>query len=158
MKKGILIGMGIVGLTVAACKKDNDGKTATTAQLLSSTTWKMDTIQLDTNKDGVADEAVPAGFVESCDLDNTITFNSNGSGTTDEGATKCEDSLAQSTPFSWSLKDGDSTLVIAGSLFQGVSGNVTIKKITNTSLVLIQAVTLEDPFPITVNAIVTLKK
>jgi hypothetical protein len=158
MKKAILIAIGFAGLAVVACKKGDNGKSATTAQLLTSTTWKIDTLSLDINKDGTADTPLPDGTVQSCDLDNTITFKSDGTGIADEGATKCQDSLPQSTPFTWTLKNSDSTLVIVGDLFQGLQGDVTVKQITNTKLVLIKPITITTPITLQANAILTLKK
>jgi hypothetical protein len=158
MKKAILIAVGLIGLAVAACKKDDNGKSATIAQLLTSSTWKYDTIMIDLDKNGTADRPVPSGYIPACQLDNTITFKSDLTGITDEGATKCNDSLPQSTPFTWVLKNGDSTLTITGNSDVQLNGDIVIKSITNTSMVLIKNVTITNPITINANAIITLKK
>jgi hypothetical protein len=158
MKKAMLIAAGLIGLAMAACKKDNNGQSATTTQLLTSSTWKYDTITLDLDKNGIPDSTVPPGYVESCDLDNTITFNSNLTGVSDEGATKCDDSLPQTTTFTWSLTNHDSTLNVTGNSQANLNGEITIKEITNTKLVLLKNITITDVITLNANVIITLKK
>ena len=44
MKKAILIATGIIGLGIAACKKNDNGKVVTNVDLITGNTWKIDTI------------------------------------------------------------------------------------------------------------------
>lgn len=157
MKKAMLIAAGAAVLAIAACKKGDNGKAVTTSELITASTWAYDTITLDLNKDGVADSELPNGFVQTCDLDNTITFKSDGTGVSDEGPTKCADSLPQSSPFTWALTSKD-TLTITGYPQIYLNGPIAIRQLTNTSLVLLKEVNFLYPFALNANVIVTLKK
>lgn len=158
MKKAILMAIVSFGIVVVACKKNDNGKIATTAQLLTSTTWRYDTVALDLNRDGIPDSPVPSSIIQSCNLDNTITFKSDMTGISDEGPTKCADTIPQSTTFTWSLKNKDSTLSIVGNSSSNLNGDITIKSITNTRMVLIKGISINVPFPLSANVIITLKK
>ena len=158
MKKVILIAMGIIGLAIAACKKSDNGKKATSVELLTSSTWIYDTVTLDLNKDGIPDSAVPSGFISSCDLDDSLTFKSDGTGVTNEGLTKCDDSLPQTSPFAWALSNNDSTITITGTSQANLNGDATIQTLTNTKLVLVKHVVINDVITLDANVIVALKK
>ncbi|RYF98919.1 MAG: hypothetical protein EOO02_17970, partial [Chitinophagaceae bacterium] len=124
---------------------------------ISASTWKYDKAEIDANKDGTADTPVPAGYLEACETDNLITFKVDGTGTIDEGANKCDPSDPQSVGFSWTFKNNETILNFPTAIITGVDGDVIIKSLTETSMVLQKAVTLPAPFSLDVNVILTLK-
>lgn len=89
---------------------------------------------MDVNRDGTVDAPIPAGFLQACDLDNTITFNANGTGTTDQGALKCDPTAPQTAPFSWTFKDNEQVITLSNSLFGGLNGDVKVKTINDNQL------------------------
>jgi hypothetical protein len=157
MKKAILIATGLIVLAIVACKKSDNGKAATKVQLISSATWKIDTIGFDNDGNGEIDNAVPGGF-KPCELDNTISFAVDSTGTFDEGATKCNTTDPQSIPFTWYLKQSDSVIHIEGNLPGQLAGDTKVLVLTNTSLIMSKPVTITVPANITTNLIISLKK
>jgi hypothetical protein len=152
MKKAILVAMGFVGLATVACKKDDNNKPVTSVDLITSTTWKIDTIGFDNDKNGEIDQAVATGF-KPCELDNTITFAKDSTGVFDEGALKCDPADAQTIPLTWQFKENDKVINIQGDLPGEMKGDINILALTNTSFVLSKNVTLFDS-----NLIIKLEK
>lgn len=141
-------------LFIGSCSKDDDSGPSKTS-LITSAAWKYENAGLDVNKDGFIDTAVPAGFLVDCDKDNTITFKSDGTGTLDEGATKCDPGNPQTSAFTWSFKNNETMLNFPTAIFTGISGDISILKLTSTELDLSKEVNIGGPT--TVNVIVELK-
>ena len=158
MKKPILVALILAGVTFFACKKDDDKVTpVTTVDLLASGTWRIDTIGFDGDKNGAIDEAVPPGFVEECDLDNTLTFNKDSAtGVADEGATKCDPADPQTINFGYQLKNGDSVINFTGNLPDELKGDVNIVTLSNTQFILAKRIVIAPIFD--KNLIIALKK
>ena len=154
MTKAIVIAAALVLLVATACKKkSNDDDTSSTVQILSNT-WLYDTAGFDIDKDGAVDQ--PIGTLEQeCDVDNSFTFKSDGSGIFDDGEAKCNTADPQTTPFTWSLKNGDSTMVIAGDIMEELKGDAEIVELNSTTLRLAKAVEVNS---FTANLIITLKR
>lgn len=156
MKRALLVATGCILLAIAACKKDKDeDKQETPVDLITSATWKIDTMGFDTNADGAIDvEMTPP--LEPCDLDNTLTFLADSTGIFSEGATKCDDANPENIPFEWELKSNNSVINVSG-LPSLLNGDVSILTLTSTSFVLSK--TLAIPIPGYEGAlIVSLKK
>lgn len=135
MKRKIL---SILALTVTGffiltgCSKEEDNAPApkTKTQLLTQATWKFS----DITWGGVNYTAqLPA-----CYKDNTLTFAVNGSGTADEGATKCDAGDPQTNPFTWSFQAGETTLQASHPLLPGGSNTFTIVTLSETQLIVSQ--------------------
>jgi hypothetical protein len=126
-----------IGFVVFSCKKSSSGGSSNT-QLITSATWKYDTAALDLNKDGKPDFPIPPGQIPSCVQDNTITFRADSTGTLDEGATKCNASDPQSTPFTWYFKNNGDSLYSPNPIFGGLSGSVKVSTLTSTKLEVIK--------------------
>jgi hypothetical protein len=114
MKK-LLLGMGAVTLLFSACKKSDDdsGTGGSRKSTLTSGKWRI------TASTATIEYPAPAGtqtmdalkLFPSCQIDNLIGYNSDGTMTIDEGATKCNSSDPQvKTGGSWALLDNDSKL------------------------------------------------
>lgn len=133
-----------------ACKKDsssnnnnNTGKTKT--ELITSSTWKFDNAKI-----GTIDVS---SYFDDCDKDNTVTFVSNGTGTADEGPTKCDPSDPQTVPFNWSFENNETTIHTSTPLFAG-NGDFNLNILSDTQLAVARDTVLAG---ITQTFIITLK-
>jgi hypothetical protein len=102
-------------------------------QTLTQTAWKFDNAGLDANKDGTIDTDV-SGQINACVKDNTVKFEPNGTGTSDEGATKCPSSPSQTVPFTWAFASNETVLTISGNAVAGLGGQFKILTLTDTKL------------------------
>jgi lipocalin-like protein len=133
----------IGGLCFSACKKGDNDKTNT--EKISLAAWKYDKAEIDINKDGTGDLPVPDSQIEPCEKDNLITFKADGTGTIDEGATKCDQSDPQSMPFTWTFKTNETVINFPTAIVAGVDGDVTLVSLSETAMVLKKEV---DGFPV----------
>jgi len=123
----------------SSCQKNSTDKEPTKTELITKTSWKFSKAEangMDANS-----------YIDDCFKDNTAIFASDGSGTLDEGATKCDSSDPQSSPFSWEFLNNETTLSVSGGLFAGQSGDFTIVSLTDSTMV------LSGTMPITSNGI-----
>ncbi|HRE51990.1 MAG TPA: hypothetical protein PK339_11245 [Flavitalea sp.] len=138
MKNAFLVALGLIVFLVACSKKKEDPEPppppTATDLLTSANVWKIDTIALDTDKNGEIDTPIPGGF-RACDLDNTISFAKEKTGIFDFGALKCDDSETQPIAFGWSLKNDDKVLNIDGELPGGLTGDVDILELKEKSFI-----------------------
>jgi hypothetical protein len=135
MKAIILKGIVLCVLVMLSlsCKKSSSSAAAKSkTEYLSQGTWKILSVGVDLNKDGIVD-ADATGYVQSCHLDDTYAFRANGTGTIDEGATKCNASDPQSSDFTWVFKNNET--ILSGN-FGLVAGDATIITLNDTKLVL----------------------
>jgi len=142
MKKYALTALAI-GFIIYGCKKDDDDKDVTKerVQFITSSSWKYDTVGIDTNKDGKPDQPLSGFTVEQCDKDNTITFKSDSTGVLNEGATKCSSTDPQTTPFTWYFKEKGTILYTPDQVFgAGISGDFKVGEITTSRLRVIKDV------------------
>ncbi|MBO9199123.1 MULTISPECIES: hypothetical protein [Niastella] len=129
-----------IGIILYACNKDDDKKSDDTnakMQLITTATWKYDTVGLDTDKDGKIDQPIPAivGGVQACDKDNTITFKSDSTGVLSNGTIKCNSTDPATVAFRWWFKDNGATLYSPDPLFgSSFSGNFKVGELSNTRL------------------------
>ncbi|HRE50978.1 MAG TPA: hypothetical protein PK339_06145 [Flavitalea sp.] len=152
IKYSLLILVGLSAFVFASCKKDKD---ADKVQLLTVSVWKYDTAAIDQNNDGVMDQPIPSEIIGDCAKDNTISFAADGSGISDEGALKCDEEDPQTTPFTWTLGEGQSSLILDGNLFAGIDGEFKLITLTNSRMELSKMV---DIIPgVSVNVILRLK-
>jgi hypothetical protein len=95
-----------------------------------------------------------SALLDACDKDNTVTFVSNGTGTADEGPTKCNSADPQTVSFTWTFGNNETTLQASAPLFPGGNGAFTIVTLTDTQLIVSQDITVSG---ITQNAVITMK-
>lgn len=131
--KRLLLASSLLCLAVAGCNKEGSDE-PTKKEILTQASWKFDNAGFDLGSNGSIDFPLPAGLIEACALDNTVTFAANGTGTVDEGATKCSPSDPQTEAITWSFGAGETTLNVSSGGVLGVSGQFKIAELTSTKL------------------------
>lgn len=154
MKKVIVAATMFLAIAAVSCKKDDD-KQPSTFELISANTWKIDTMGWDMDKNGAIDGALA---LNPCELDNTLTFSSDSTGAFDEGPSKCADTDAQTTAFTWKLNDSSKVLTIMGDIPGNLEGDVNITSVTDGSLKLSKRIVSNFPVSFDGNLIVELQK
>jgi hypothetical protein len=160
MKKVFFLASVTIALFIIGCKKDSsddDGGSSQKMQLITSAAWIYDTAAVDLTGDEEPDQPLPSGTLKDCDRDNIITLNDDGTGTVDEGATKCDAGDPQSTDISWSFKNNETVINIPDTLYGNISGDAKIKELTATRLTLVKQIQITDPITMLVNVVVQLK-
>lgn len=152
MKQLILAAcLSLIFVPFSSCKKSS-GKSRT--EILAESSWKFDNAGLDMDRNGTVDSPLPPGFLQPCDTDNTITFESDGTGMVDEGPSKCNGSAPQTSSFTWSFKDNEEIITFTNFAFGGLNGDVKVKTINNSQLELHKEVNVG----MIVNVIVYMKR
>jgi hypothetical protein len=158
MKLRILT-LAVLVFALASCKKSSSpddettGGTESKASLLSRATWKFDHAGIDFDGNGTIDANMPAGTLKSCEIDNTVSFNINGTGVVDEGATKCNGGTPQSAPFTWRFSHDETSLNVSTAVIAGMSGDVKVLSLGKTQMSIERVVNLGS----SVNVIVFMK-
>ena len=159
MKNALLFSLGSLVLASVACSKDDDKEPTpdpppTAVELVTSNTWRIDTMGIDANKDGTIDSELPFAL-EACDLDNTLTFSADSTGVFSEGATKCSADNPDTKNITWYLKNNDSVMFLSG-LESDLDGDANIITLSDSTLILARPVSY--PIVGSVNLIVGLKE
>lgn len=118
---------------VLSCSKNattESGITKTT--FITSASWRLDDIGADQNRDGKID-ASAFGLLPDCSKDNTITFKSDNTGITDEGAVICS-STTPTAPFNWNFADAETNIKVTNSTFGSINGTSKIIELNASSL------------------------
>lgn len=120
---------------VTGCgKDDNPVVVKTKTQLVTQSTWRFSGATV-----GGTDVSA---FLQACQKDNTLTFVAAGTGTVDEGATKCNAADPQTNPFTWNFASSETMLHVSTILFAGGSSDFTLVTLTETQLVISQMITV----------------
>ena len=104
----------LLSILLFACKKSSDSNNNTPkskTDLITASLWRFDNAK-------VAGVDISGSF-DDCLKDNTVTFVSNGTGTIDEGPTKCDAADPQTTSFNWSFENNESSIHTTTPLFPG---------------------------------------
>jgi hypothetical protein len=112
------------------CKKSSGSTTPpkTNTQLLVQASWKF--------KSATVGGTDYSSALQACEKDNIMTFVSNGTGTVDEGPTKCHPTDAQTNPFIWNFINNETGIHASVVLFTGATTNdLTIITLSETDLV-----------------------
>lgn len=136
MKKFVL--PFLFAFILVSCGKDEETPVKTKTDLLCQANWKFSAATV-----GGADAS---GGIQACYKDNIIKFNSNGTGTADEGATKCNGADPQTYNITWNFLSGETQIKITPPLLPGGSDTYTVVSISETQLVASQMMTLPAPF------------
>ncbi len=128
-------------LSFFSCKKDSNSDQSSNTQILTNAEWKYDSGGLsDANGNIIADITTIAN-VPSCLLDNSVRFNSDGTGTVSENANVCPSAPATS-PINWSFASNETVLNLSGGAIAGIGGSFQIKELSTTKLSLLKDTTL----------------
>ena len=112
-------------LFIVGCSKEEDApqedpcENKSNTELLSRVAWKVSSVTVDPPIDTIIGN-IPLQIsditflvlAEDCRADDELIFMSNGQGTADEGASKCDPTDPQTTDFFWSWGAGETTLTI----------------------------------------------
>lgn len=130
MYKNLLLTGCLVSVLMSSCSKNEDSPAKTKTELLTANVWKIASVGVDLDKNGTVD--LPYSL-EACEKDNTLKFNTGGSGVSDEGPTKCDAADPQTEAFIWAFKTNETILniTIPNSL---LSGDTTIKTLDENTL------------------------
>lgn len=122
----------VLSVCFIGCQKKSD-PAPTKADHISSSAWKYESGGIDGDKNGTIDFSFSSANVPACYSDNTILFNKNQTGVTNEGATKCNASDPQTSPFTWSFADNQTNLTISGNVFPLLNGRFKVLTLTSTN-------------------------
>jgi hypothetical protein len=114
----------------SSCNKSDYNPPApkTKTQLLTQGAWKF--------KSATASGTDISGSLQTCQKDNIMTFAAAGTGTIDEGATKCNPLTdPQTSSLTWNFASGETILHISATLFSGTGNDFTLVSLTETELV-----------------------
>ena len=137
-------------LMIAGCSKSSSSTAKTKADIIATTTWKYSEAGIDADGNGTIDQPAPASLVMACLTDNTITFKADKSGSIDEGATKCDATVPQVSPFTWTLSATD-TLTLSTPILVGFGNTARVREVTDTKFVLSNTINYTGfPIPIVV--------
>jgi hypothetical protein len=121
-------------LILSSCKKDSNSPKGASA-VLTSGKWQITASTSVFTVAGNSQTVDIFSALPSCTTDNYYIFNSDGTGTTDEGTTKCDDSDPQTTSNgNWQLLNNDTQLK-AGDI-TGAEITADIKQLDNSTMVL----------------------
>jgi len=124
----IVCSLTILFLLPACQKNDNIPPAAKTkTELISQSTWKFSAATV-----GGADASA---YLQACQKDNIYTFVAAGTGTIDEGPSRCNGSDPQTNPFTWNFLSNETMLHISTVLFSGGSNDFTLVSLTATQLI-----------------------
>ena len=153
--------LAALALGLVSCDKDEDDPPAgpTKTEMLTASEWKYDNGGADQNGDGTIDFTFEqTGVVQPCRLDNTAKFNTDNSGLTNEGATKCNMADPQTAPFTWNFLNNETTIFVTGSGFFGFGGQFKVKNLTTTSFTVTKDTTINfGSIPMAVTVIANMK-
>ena len=121
----------------SSCNKNDYNPPApkTKTQLITQSTWKFKSATV-----GGSPYTFP-----SCQTDNILSFSTAGTGTVDEGATKCNAGDPQTNNFTWVFQNSETEILLSAPIFTNGSNTVTVNSITETELVLSMPVSTPGP-------------
>jgi hypothetical protein len=150
----------VISFANSSCKKkDKVTPPKTKTELITSAAWKYESAGIDSDNNGTIDIPIPAtglGSLPVCQTDNVSTLVSNGTGTVDEGPTKCAPADPQSAAFTWAFQTNETEINFSGAVVAGQSGVFKIITLNDINLVLSQKRTVPG-FTSPVTVIATLK-
>jgi hypothetical protein len=120
-------------LTISSCKKEDEKTTPakTKTELLTSKPWKSTALTINPGL-SIGGTIITDFFAQlpSCSKDDTDKYNAGGTGVNDEGATKCDPTDPQSTPFTWVFNPSETILTRGGESQNIIQLDETTLKVT----------------------------
>ena len=130
----LMIVIGILVISQSACQKDEAPAPKSKTELITQGNWKFAAAVVGTTD-------VSSQF-PACQKDNIMTFAAAGTGTVDEGPTKCNAGDPQTNPFTWSFQSNETVLMMSAPIFAGGSNSSNIVALNESQLVLSQTITI----------------
>lgn len=135
----LLCSLVFVQLLSCSKKSDPDPVQPSKTDHISASAWKYENAGIDNDRNGTIDlpiSTLAPGAIQTCRIDNVLTFRADKSGTADEGAAKCNVGDPQTTPFNWSFVDNETNLTISNNVFALLNGKSKIVTLNETNLTL----------------------
>jgi len=126
-------------LFISCQKKSDPAPQPTKTDHIAASAWTYENAGIDNDKNGTIDlplSTLAPGLIQTCRIDNLLTFKKDNSGSADEGATKCSTTDAQTSSFNWSFADNEANLNISNNVFALLNGKSKIVALTETSFIL----------------------
>jgi len=137
---------GVFSICLLSCNKKSDPQNQPTkTDHISASPWMYENAGIDNDKNGTIDlslSTIAPTLLPTCLTDNKISFSRNNSGTTDEGASKCNTADPQTTNFNWSFADNEANLTISNNVFALLNGKSKIVSLTATNFTLSKDTTI----------------
>src|SRR6476469_10372650 len=127
-------------LFLFSCKKDSS-TSASKTDLITKAAWKYQDAGADIDKNGTIDLSI-SSQLQACETDNTLTLRADGTGTLDEGPTRCDPADPQSSNVNWNFSNNETIVNFSGAGILGISGQFKLLTLTETSLSLSKDTTL----------------
>ena len=131
---------GVFSICLLSCNKKSDPQNQPSkTDHISASPWMYENAGIDSDKNGTIDISLSTAaptLLPTCLTDNKISFGRNNSGTTDEGASKCNTTDPQTTNFNWSFADNEANLNISNNVFALLNGKSKIVSLTATNFTL----------------------
>ena len=136
MKK-LLLALFAFTVLFSACKDDSGDDGGTTAKtktdLITEGSWKISAATSDPPIVILGVEFSDfMAMMDECDKDDLTTYMADGSGTFDEGATKCDPADPQTENFTWKFINNEAGIVQDGDTFEVTSITETEMKLQAT--------------------------
>ena len=136
-------------LFFGSCKKKDDSPSK--SALLKASPWKYKEAGIDLDNNGSGETPIPPGTLQSYDLDNTVTFQTDTTGIVDEGPTKFPASNPQTSTFKYTFNSSTNVINFSTAVFAGISGDAKVLELSATQLKISKAVPITGvPAPLTV--------
>lgn len=130
-------------LAFTSCSKKSDPQPAaqTKTDLLVASSWKVNDVGLDQDKNGTIDLSL-LSQVAACQADNTILFKKDNTGVTDESTAKCNTADPQTTVFNWSFADAEANINVSNSILTSINGKSKVVELSAAALSLSKDTTI----------------
>jgi hypothetical protein len=125
--------VSVICLGFLSCKKDSSSSGPSKTELITQSSWKYDDAGADLDKNGTVDFSFTSQ-IPACVIDNTLTLQTGGTGTVDEGATKCDPSTPQTAAITWGFTNNETSLNLGGGGLLGISGQFKIVTLDQNNL------------------------
>lgn len=121
-----------------SCKKkdsDSSGSGTNKISLLTQSSWQFNNAGIDADKNRTIEQDL-SSLINPCLKDNTVVFaySGSGSGTVNEGASKCDPNDPQTIAFTWIFTNNETAININGNAIAGKGGEYKIATLTDTQL------------------------
>jgi hypothetical protein len=136
-----LVSAALLSTLFVGCGKDEEPviPEPTKTDHISASAWTYENSGIDQDKNGTIDvplSTLAPGLIQTCRIDNSLTFKRDNTGTADEGGTKCNMADAQTTVYNWSFADNEANLNISNNVFALLNGKSKIVTLNATNFTL----------------------